>query len=162
MKFGRLLLLQSRDLDGWPLVQYKLLKKKIKARVTSEQQGSIFETGSFKRQIRDDMVPVCTIKLVYPGRLTSVRDPHHYKLNKVHSVPPWPQIKVNNFWAERQRELQAAEVSPDESSATEIKARDVLCRRLVRWLTLNYLAVLKVSGGYRRSSPEADLARTTS
>eukprot|EP00966_Prymnesium_polylepis_P221274 5118603-Prymnesium_polylepis.1 len=56
MKFGRLLRLQSRDLDDWPLIQYSLLKKKIKARTTLEAQNSIFETGSFKRTIRDDMV----------------------------------------------------------------------------------------------------------
>ena len=56
MKFGRLLQLQSSDLRGWPLIQYKLLKKKIKQRATTEQRTSIFETGSFKRQIRDDMV----------------------------------------------------------------------------------------------------------
>lgn len=56
MKFGKLLEKQLRGLESWPSIRYKALKKGIKSRVSTARQQSIFETGTFKRQLRDDMV----------------------------------------------------------------------------------------------------------
>jgi hypothetical protein len=59
MKFGKLIVQQVRDLEGWPMVQYSTLKKRIKKRLSVEKQQCIFETGTFKRTVRDDMVSTC-------------------------------------------------------------------------------------------------------
>ena len=57
-----------------------------------------------------------------------------------------PQIKINAFWGKQHVLLLAADEATYERSAAEKKAHEETCRRLVRWLTLNYLAVLKVGG----------------
>ena len=54
MKFGRLL--ANADLGDWPMVRYKALKKRIKACSAASQ--TIFETGGFKKVLRDDMMRI--------------------------------------------------------------------------------------------------------
>ena len=58
MKFGKLLAreLQAVDATGWPSVRYKDLKSHIKGRAGDNVQLSLFQTGTFKRALRDDLV----------------------------------------------------------------------------------------------------------
>eukprot|EP00965_Chrysotila_dentata_P019609 651364-Pleurochrysis_carterae.AAC.4 len=60
MKFGRLFAQELQEAKAWPLLRYKQLKKALKARVATQRTSSIFETGTFKRWIRDDMAKINT------------------------------------------------------------------------------------------------------
>jgi len=89
------------------MVQYSTLKKRIKKRLSVEKQQCIFETGTFKRTVRDDM------------------------------------IKINAFWSQKERELVAKGRAC--SSTLDEQQHQLEIRRMLRWLTLNYLAVLKIA-----------------
>ena len=105
MKFGRLL--QQANLpDDWPMVRYKQLKQFIKAR--SARKQTIFETGCFKKALRDDM------------------------------------IKINAFWRTKEAELREQRQA---SLSLEFLAEQYRAevRKAHKYLTLNYLAVLKIT-----------------
>ena len=98
MKFGKLLESQLRlhGLDHYPSVRYKMLKKRIQSRDAAGRSESLFETGSFKKLLREDIQA------------------------------------INEFWVEKERELRT----------TALDSPEVV--RLFSWLTLMYLAVLKI------------------
>eukprot|EP00908_Phaeocystis_cordata_P004715 Transcript_15113.p1 GENE.Transcript_15113~~Transcript_15113.p1 ORF type:complete len:394 (+),score=150.56 Transcript_15113:231-1412(+) len=105
MKFGRLL--QQANLpDDWPMVRYKQLKQFIKAR--SARKQTIFDTGCFKKALRDDM------------------------------------IKINAFWRTKETELREQRQA---SLSLEFLAEQYRAevRKAHKYLTLNYLAVLKIT-----------------
>jgi hypothetical protein len=64
MKFGRVFHLELVDED-LPRLRYKLLKRSIKNRVKEHEVASIFQTGAFKKLIRDDLAAInaCWLKL---------------------------------------------------------------------------------------------------
>mmetsp|Transcript_36620 Transcript_36620/g.118102 ORF Transcript_36620/g.118102 Transcript_36620/m.118102 type:complete len:119 (+) Transcript_36620:112-468(+) len=55
MKFGRLYQLELAGTPDWPRLRYKQLKKLIKSRLASHEITSIFQTGHFKKIIREDL-----------------------------------------------------------------------------------------------------------
>eukprot|EP00900_Chrysochromulina_parva_P020116 jgi/Chrpa1/28105/Chrysochromulina_OHIO_Genome00008125-RA len=106
MKFGKLMALElaADGLTAWPSVRYKLLKIRIEQR--KEQESTLFQTGSFKKALREDL------------------------------------LAINAFWAERESELLRARAALHDHDDTD---HHKLVRSTFKWLTLNYLAVLKIS-----------------
>ena len=106
MKFGKLMALElaADGLTAWPSVRYKLLKVRIEQR--KEHESTLFQTGSFKKALREDL------------------------------------LAINAFWAERERELLRVRAALHDHDDTD---HHQLVRSTFKWLTLNYLAVLKIS-----------------
>lgn len=107
MKFGRVFHLELAD-DDWPRLRYKLLKRSIKNRVREHEVASIFQTGAFKKLIRDDLAA------------------------------------INACWVKMERKLlvrrQAAADLP-----YLLQQHDERVASCLKWLALNYLAVLKIA-----------------
>lgn len=88
------------------MVRYKMLKQRIKA-CTAERQ-TIFDTGGFKKILREDM------------------------------------IRINAHWRDREEALTAQSAAAKSLSYLWEQHRAEV-QRVHRWLTLNYLAVLKIT-----------------
>ena len=129
MKFGRLYQLELAGTPDWPRLRYKQLKKLIKSRLASgvsdacsiyaltrpskprlasHEITSIFQTGHFKKIIREDLQ------------------------------------SINAFWLRQEKELLDQERATEELPYLRQQQQERV-HACLRWLILNYLAVLKIA-----------------
>lgn len=108
MKFGRLYQIELAGTPDWPRLRYKQLKKLIKSRLASHEITSIFQTGHFKKIIREDLQ------------------------------------SINAFWLRQEKELLDRERATEELPYLRQQQEEQV-HACLRWLILNYLAVLKIA-----------------